>query len=537
MKTLLTIFLSLLAFISFSQDGPGGVGNTSGSSDLSLWLKAGDINQISGTFVTNWLDASGKSNDASATSSAPLLLDNQLNGHPTVNFSSTSGQYMMVPHSSSLNSPYVSVFLVGRMNASSNSKGTYLIKTTSGSIDDGFGLLRLNSKEKIRFYAGNYGVNRDSEHFHYGVFDLVVGNLKSSSSNDKITALVNNYGSSTTITGSVSNSNNNLYLGARPRNNGTLKSFLDGDIAEIIVLSKDVTSTERIIVSNYLAAKYGFGISNAKYSYYFSHPNDVIGIGSYNNNTHSNSRAGVLEIAESKTLTNGQFLMVGHDGASMNSITTNLPEEFSQRYERTWRSHVNGGITKEDIIFHVGTNGMPTKIEDYALLLDLDGDGDFSNATSIPASSVNNSNNTVTFDDVHLHTGAVFTLAYYQTIEWLGNVGTFIRGSGIGGAPDQTDGGRNLIIRSGAYGHVQFDASVYGVEIEPGAGVIIDSGVCITINSKIHNDGYIGIEESGSLIQTTEGPDQNSGSGIYLLQRTGLNSQYGYNNWSSPMKH
>lgn len=533
MKTLLTILLSFWTLISFAQDGPGGVGSADGTSSLSLWLKAGDINQISGTNVITWPDASGYGNDAFSTTGAPLLLDNQLNGNPTVNFSSVGSQFLRVADAASLNSPYVSVFIVGRINSASDSKGTYLVKTSGNSLDDGYGVLRSNSKEKVRFYAGNYGVNRDSEHIHYSVFDLVVGHMRTSSGNDKITALVNNAGGSTAATGSVSSTSNDLIIGARPRNLTTMKSFLDGDIAEIVVLTEDMPSVKRVIISNYLAAKYGFGISNAKYSYYFSHPNDVIGIGRFDNNTHSVSKAGVLELAESKSLVNGQFLMIGHDGASMNTITSNLPAEYSQRYNRTWRSHVNGGITREDLKFHVGSNGMPTDISDYALLVDFDGDGNFSNATEVPATSYDVTNNIVSFDDVHLHTGAVFTLAFYKAITWDGT--NFTNGSGPLQAPDQTDGGRNFIV-TGTNAHISENASVYETRVEPGNSLIIDSTICFTINSKIHNDGFIDIKESASIIQTTEGVDMNTGLGGYTLVRTGLNSQYGYNNWSSPMK-
>lgn len=525
-----------MALTSFAQNGPGGVGSTDGTSSLSLWLKADEINQISGTTVNTWLDKSGYENDAIGIGSSPMLLDNQLHGLPTVNFSSANNQLLKIANSSSLNADYVSVFVVGRMNQSSGSKGTYLVKTTDKNLEDGYGLIRMNSKEKVRFFAGNYGLNRDSEHFHYGIFDLVVGTFRNSGS-DKITAMVNNYGSSSSVPGSIVKTTNDMYLGATPRNASSFKSYLDGDIAEVVVLNKNLPSVERIIIANYLASKYQFGISNAKYSYYHSHSHEVIGIGKYDGEKHSQSIAGMLELKESKSLVDGQFLFIGHDGGSMNSITTNLPEEYSQRFERTWRSHVNGGIKKETLKFHIDNSYMPTDTSDYALLLDLDGDGDFSNADVIKPSDFDLINNTVSFEDIKLRTGAVFTLAFYKSIEWLGNSGIYVRGSGPNNEPNHQDGGRKLVIRSGIYGHASNDASVYTVVIEPGAGVVLDPNVCITINSNIHNDGLVIIEEDASLIQNIEGPDANSGNGTYVLKRTGLNSQYGYNNWSSPMKH
>ena len=520
--------------LSLAQHGPGGVGTVDGSSDLVLWLKANDINQISGTNVISWPDASGYGNNALAGPNSPLLLSNQINGNASVNFSSSLQQSLVVNHDGSLNSDYVTVFVIGRMNDSTSSKSSFLIKTSGNSMDDGYGLIRMNSKEKIRFFAGNYGVNRDSEHFHYGLFDLMVGNYRSGSS-DKITALVNNMGSSTTAVGTSITSLNNLYIGARPGNSG-LKSFLDGDIAEIVIMASDLPSTQRIIISNYLAAKYGFAISNDKYSYHSTHPQDVIGIGRYNDYTHESSKAGIVEIAEkpSKPLQNGSFLLVGHDGGSMNTITTNLPTEFSQRFTRTWRSHSNGYITKEKLIFHVDGMGMPTNTDDYALLLDYDGDGDFSNADVITPNNYNISQNTVIFNNIHLHTGAVFTLAFYKAITWDGI--SYTNGSGPSEAPNSQDGGRKLIVNA-PNAVISSEAHVHNVEIKSGADLSIDSTICFKIETSIHNDGDIYITEDACLIQNTEGEDLNTGSGLYTVKQTGLNSNHGYNNWSSPMKH
>ena len=495
-KTTYYIF-SFIAIISFAQNGPGGIGNTNGSSDLVLWLKANDINQISGTSVLNWVDKSGHGNDASVASTAPTFLKNQLNGEAVVNFNASARQSLMIDHDNSFNSDFVTVFVIARMNATSESKGTFLIKTSGNNMSDGFGLIRLNSQEKIRFFAGDYGVNRDSEHIHYGMFDLLAGNFRTGTSTNKIVALVNNAGGTTNVTGTGNPSSNELFIGARPNNTGALKSYLDGDIAEVVIIANDMPSTDRIIVSNYLAAKYGFGISNSKYSYHVTHPNDVIGIGMYKDEKHSSSTAGILELKENvaKKLINGNFLMIGHDGAPMTTITTNMTPDFSQRFERTWRSHVNGNIIKEKLHFHVGGMDLPTNVEDYALLMDIDGDGDFSNATVITPNLYDASTNTVKFNNVHLHTGALFTLAFYQSITWDGSV--YANGSGINESPNETDGGRRFIV-SGSGAVISNDASVYSIEAGSSSTIQVDSTVCFTVNSKIHNDGIINIEEDAS---------------------------------------
>jgi len=535
MKKLLTTVFTLITIISYAQNGPGGVGTTDGTSSLVLWLKADDINQISGTNVSLWSDASGYGNDATVSSpNQPMYMDGVINGRPTINFASYNQQYLRVPHNAVFNSDFVSVFVIGRMNATSQSKGTFLIKTTNNSLNDGFGLIRMNSKEKIRFFSGNYAVNRDSEHIHYGIFDLMTGNFRSGSSNNKIVAMVNNAGSSTTVTGTGNPTNNDLFIGARPGNSG-LKSYLDGDISEVVVMANDLPSVDRILIANYLAAKYGFAISNDKYSYHYSHPNGVMGIGKYKDITHKKSISGVLELNErpSSALVNGSFIMVGKDNKGLDVVPNTGSLEFSKRFDATWRSHVNGPVSKVNLKFHVGGMGLPTGAGDYALLMDLDGDGDFSNATVIPANGFNNTKQTVNFKNVHMHTGAVFTLAMYKIITWDGLA--FENGSGPGGAPNQLDGSKDLLVY-GPGAIISSDANVNSVTVNASMDLTIDSTACFKIAGAIHNDGEIKIIESGSLIQEHEGLDENTGSGNYILKRTGLNSNHGYNNWSSPVK-
>jgi hypothetical protein len=535
MKKLLTTIFALITIVSFAQNGPGGVGSTDGTSSLVLWLKANDINQISGTAISNWPDASGYGNNATAISpNQPMYMDGVINGHPTINFASTNQQYLSVPHNTAFNSDYVSVFVIGRMNAASQSKGTFLVKTTNKNLSDGFGLIRLNSKEKIRFFAGNYGVNRDSEHIHYGIFDLLTGNFRSNTSNNKIVAMVNNTGSSTTVTGIGSPTSNDLYLGARPGSSG-LKSFLDGDISEVVIIADDLPTVDRILIANYLAAKYGFAISNDKYSYHYSHPNQVIGIGKYKDIVHKKSIAGALELKErpASALANGSFIMVGKDNNELNVVPNTGSNQYSKRFDATWRTHVNGPVSKVNLKFHVDGMSLPSGADDYALLMDLDGDGDFSNASVIPANSFNVSQQTVNFKNVHMHTGAVFTLAFYKIITWDGLA--YKNGSGPDGAPNQLDGSKDLWVY-GPGAVISNNANVNSVKINSSTDLTIDTTICFKIAGAIHNDGEIKVLESASIIQEHEGTDENTGSGSYTLKRTGLNANYGYNNWSSPVK-
>lgn len=51
-KVLLRVLLLFITF-SYSQQGPGGVGDNDGSSSLKLWLDASRLTTTSGTALTN----------------------------------------------------------------------------------------------------------------------------------------------------------------------------------------------------------------------------------------------------------------------------------------------------------------------------------------------------------------------------------------------------------------------------------------------------------------------------------------------------
>jgi hypothetical protein len=70
---------------SFSQTGPGGVGN---STTNSLWLRANDLSLSNGAAVATWSDYSGNNNNASQSnvSYQSTFQTNQINSFPTVRF-------------------------------------------------------------------------------------------------------------------------------------------------------------------------------------------------------------------------------------------------------------------------------------------------------------------------------------------------------------------------------------------------------------------------------------------------------------------
>ena len=72
--------------------------------------------------------------------------------------------------------------------------------------------------------------------------------------------------------------------------------------------------------------------------------------------------------------------------------------------------------------------------------------------------------------------------------------------------------------------------------VESNASMGIGDSSTLRIANNISNEGAIVLGHSSSLLQTHTGLDENSGSGTYHIIRTGTNSSYGYNIWSSPVQ-
>ncbi len=152
----------------------------------------------------------------------------------------------------------------------------------------------------------------------------------------------------------------NPCVGFTPCNNTLLKSdsgqtgqfTFKGRIAEICYYAYNLNDAERIIVENYLAAKYFANIiSNDKFEYQANYGNDVIGIGAQaNGDDHNHSKGdNLFEIsvdnmsAGFKFAAGSRYLLVGHNGNPVQWSNQNTPDSSNvQRLRRTWRFDRNG---------------------------------------------------------------------------------------------------------------------------------------------------------------------------------------------------
>ncbi len=189
---------------------------------------------------------------------------------------------------------------------------------------------------------------------------------------------------------------------------------LTGSIAEIAMYDSEVNEAQRIIITNYLAAKYAITLTaNDVYTEDDSgYDFEVIGIGQASDGTnHLDSRGpGVTRIWNSDDLDNSEYLMVGHDNTVITSTTTGDVDGtiIEERLTRVWgASKLNDlGTVSVSIDFNpVGGNPLGSNLR---LLIDRDGDGFADNdVTPIPGSV---SNDIAVFSNVNFMDGDLFTL-------------------------------------------------------------------------------------------------------------------------------
>jgi hypothetical protein len=183
--------------------------------------------------------------------------------------------------------------------------------------------------------------------------------------------------------------------------NGTLKSWTEfaigrqanetwaGDIAEVIAFNTSLNSAQRVIIQNYLSAKYGIAIAAANDHYTMDDVGngnfdyEVAGIGRVDaSNIHSDAQGtGIVKINSPNNLGDNEFLIWGHDNVSVNANnTTDVPAGVQARMSRTWRASEVGEVGTIDVSVDLAGLGSVTA-SDLALLIDKDNDGLLSDET------------------------------------------------------------------------------------------------------------------------------------------------------------
>ncbi|NVK50536.1 MAG: DUF11 domain-containing protein, partial [Cyclobacteriaceae bacterium] len=198
------------------------------------------------------------------------------------------------------------------------------------------------------------------------------------------------------------------------------------------------TPAERNIIESYLAVKYGITLDPFVGQYVNSSGNtiwnnttywhDVFGIGkdnasgliqvnsnSYNSGSGDGtgqSGKGNIVLSNPSSLDDGDFLMIGHDNGALTTQTSDLPASLGAfRLTREWKVKRTGDPGSLDLVFDLaGLTFNGTQASDFKLVIDSDGDGNFTTGTPTVIDASGFVSDRASFTGVSLPDNSVFTL-------------------------------------------------------------------------------------------------------------------------------
>ncbi len=360
-------------------EGPGGVGdveNVLGENLLKLWLIADSVN-FSGNNVTSWNNIVKNVSvdyDMVPAGTAPKVVNSAINGHKEISFNNVNDALVSEGTLSAASFPgnEMSFFIVTETdNLNQNSYAYATDNSSTGAVD-------ANSiSAAIPNGSGNVVFDIDGDNFstpylsgwtgRHSIFTHIV-------SSDTFLVyrnnglLVNRDDANPTFTGHTAY---NFYLGKNGSGN------FQGDIAEVIMFSRDVNVAQTKIINNYLAAKYNRSITDDFYNFEVSHGVEVAGIGRVDaNNQHVAARAGIVTISNADDLDDGEFVLFGHDNRGVATWrTVEVPASGILRTAREWRFDNTGEPGTISIAINADLlPSLPNGNEDYIIMTDADGD-------------------------------------------------------------------------------------------------------------------------------------------------------------------
>jgi hypothetical protein len=356
------------------HDGPGGIGNSKGTSRVQLWMPADHITGLSdGLPVTEWGDISGYGYTMTELANSPVYSSSFINSKPAVVFDGTSNYF---EHASALdfkNERALALYAVIKANNGSANQ-TILARDADGSRSWG---CKLNDTEQLSFSIAQsnsdavtrLGANTISDaytivSFLYDGFNDII-DVYQADTNESNTL-------ENTLPLVIGGTGSNLRIG----NDGN-GHFFDGSIAEIIVYDWNITPVEHILINNYLSSKYDISLSsNDKYTgdtvAAGDFDLDVAGIGKGSSSEHSISMSAGLLIKDTAFLYNdGDYFLVGHNRETIGYTVTNLPQNVTSALDRSWMVHINSSMPTSVVYVGISRDemGLPNFFKSYQYVL------------------------------------------------------------------------------------------------------------------------------------------------------------------------
>jgi hypothetical protein len=443
MKTTIYFPLALLCIlctIKAHTQSPGGV-----SSGLVNWYKcdAGIGAVVDNTPITQWNDQSGTAKHASQSTliNRPRYRTAGANGYGGVEFIG-GGRFLNVDFSSLSNSDYT-IFIVSKRAASSINQ--YVLGNQTGTPNPNFQIGYPSSVQLTQAHYGN-ALNLTVPAYNVATQAPTVMVAEFNSSSGKAISETydgTKYTASNTSTTKFSYTSTSGVIGRGSSFNGLI-----GQIYEIAIYNRVLTSTEKKQVQTYFNTKYGVSIPIADHLYYTNttYASDLFGIGKDLttqglNQTISSSENSddMLELSAPSSLDNGDYLFMGNDNRSRSFVTyTGANCAIKSIFDRKWKVREVGEVGTLTMKFNLtGISGYTAN--ELALVVDNNSNG-FDDDTPVTGTL---SGNTLTFAGIDLANNATVALVAYIP-KWYavvsGNSSGAVWASSLNGTPQALGG-------------------------------------------------------------------------------------------------
>ena len=411
--------------------GPGGILEPNG---YEFWLRSDKLVQrdtITGALAGNgarvqrWVDFSTNGNNAKGiTGDEPFYLLNAVNGKPSLEFNSVDSALVIdnAPGINDGNGPYNTRTIVAAFQAGTDVLTQQVVYEEGGGTN-GFVVFVEDDSVFVGAWAESASVPWafDTVGTAITAGQTMVAVLEFSvSDGGRLTGYFNadSVGTKTGKNEGVPNHGGGVSIGGSDDGwNFGSGDFFTGEVMEIMLLNNLLSSSERIIIENYLGSKYGADLTtsgNDFFAHDVVHGYDVIGIGRENiNDFHIQSQSdSLVTLSNASNLDVGEYFFLGNDNASVSSyVTTESPGTQLERLRREWRVTETGNVGSVTISIDTVRLGISpsTGFTEHVLLVDADGIFT-SGATILPMAQVGNGFEVTT----DLANGDYFTFAVFR---------------------------------------------------------------------------------------------------------------------------
>jgi hypothetical protein len=354
-----------------------------------MWYRTDNGVNVSGSTVNSWANSVDhpELNLSETGTNRPTLVTNAINGYPEISFSGTNMLRTTVGaiNTSNFVTTQASTFVVARADNTTQTSCVYttdpLVTTTRFSNHIPWGGIvyyDMGTCCDDRINVGSLTGLTSYSVWSYDAINTSAGKQLYRNGN-----LLQNV--AVAVTPYNSHATQRFNIGAYGSGTGGFQ----GDVTEVIVFTQKINTTQRRIIQNYLAAKYGLSLA-ADELYTMDNPgngnfdHDVAGIGRVSaTDLHTDSRGtGIVRISNPVGLGNNEYFFWGHNNGAMTTTGSDVPTGVQVRYNRIWRAQEVGDITSLDVEFDVTDLGSIAGSR-LRLLVDTDNDGQFADETPI----------------------------------------------------------------------------------------------------------------------------------------------------------